>query len=63
EELQAIYLTAERPPLAGEGKGAGRASGATGQAKAASSTSPVSPASSRRSHPGGVRLSRSRPRP
>ena len=48
EELQTIYLTAERLPLAGEGKGAGRGSAAT---------------SARKSHPGGSRLSRSRPRP
>ena len=54
EELQTIYLTAERLPLAGEGKGAGRGPAAS---------SPASPNSARRSHPGGSRLSRSRPRP
>ena len=50
EELQTIYLTAERLPLAGEAKGAGHGSAA------------ASPSSARKSHPGGSRLSRSRPR-
>ncbi len=68
EELQTIYLTAERLPLAGEGKGAGHGSAGSGAAKTANSTSPPSssspatPSSARKSHPGGSRLSRSRPR-